>query len=211
MDLPFLDKLVGVKKNADGSISCKCPCCAESGGDSKNSHLRIYKNLAYNCVKDSSKEHNRRIYEILYSQVIPGDLDNWREAIGVQEDKIEMVKVYPESLLEKLVKEHGYWENRGVKESVLEKIGSGCAALDEASKLSGRYIFPCRNTKNQLVGFAGRLIRDNDLSVRWKILGSKKNFIFPPVNLSLPSIRKEETIILVEGIGCSLAMCNYGY
>ncbi len=209
MDLPFADKLVGIKRNGD-TISCQCPICfLEDGGDSGKSHLSIHKNLRFHCYKyPNDRAHNKKIYDYLYDQVSSGEIDNWREGLGVQEDKIEIVKVYEESILARLIPSHEYWVGRGVKEDVLARLGSGLAA-EEKSKLSSRYIFPCRNNKGQLIGFAGRDCSYNSLAKRWKILGPKKHFIFPPVSLSLSAIRQQGAVILVEGIGCSLFLANH--
>ncbi len=214
MDLPFKDKLTNIKGLPDGSITCGCPICINQGHDSKKDHLRIWKNLAFNCAKHpSDKAHNVQIRNILYDEVNEGDIDNWRELIGMQEEKVEIVKLYPENMLDKLIKNNAYWEDRGVKTDVLELIGGGVASIDEKSKLSGRWTMPCRDKKNRIVGWGGRIIDPNcsSLAPRWKLLGPKTEFIFPHVSLSLPSIRKNDSVILVEGIGCSLAFANYGY
>ncbi len=210
MDLPFRDKLENVKSSSDGSISCGCPICISEGGDSKKDHLKIWKTLAFNCAKHpSDKQHNLAIRNFLYDEVNQGDVDNWRELIGYQEDKIEMVKIYDESLLNRLLPDYSYWSGRGIKEDVLKGVGGGRSDDSSKSKLSNRYVFPCRNNRGQICGFSARLLDSaSSLAPRWKILGSKKHFIFPPVSLSLSAIRQEGAVILAEGIGCSLALAN---
>lgn len=217
MDLPFGDKLVNVKSLSDGSITCGCPICINEGGDKLKGHLKIYKNLAYNCIKygNSDKEHSKKIYDYLYSDLPDSVLEEYKERRQNEQDKTGIIQYFDEALLTKLLPNNEYWIRRGVKESVLQRIGAGLASKNEKSKLSGRAVLPVRDRYNKLIGFSGRLIESNEFKPKYKHLvrneGNKKHFIFPNVNISVPAMRRAQNVILVEGQGCSMCLMGHGY
>lgn len=209
---PFLNPSVTLENVQRGTesgtpyIQCRCVACARQGEDNTGQHLRIYSTGAFRCAKyPNDRDHNRIIRSILRS--------NTDEVVDLTPEptaRVQQEVVYPESILEKLMPDYSYWIGRGVDPDIFKRLGGGVAASDEKSKLSGRFIHPIRNLRNQICGFAGRLIEENNFSVRWKILGRKSHFIFPPSKVSADMIISRGEIILCEGIGCvlKLASCN---
>lgn len=60
-----LGKLEKVREFASGIVQARCPACAESGGDRKGEHLRIYPDGAYGCcVYPKDGEHRKRIHAL---------------------------------------------------------------------------------------------------------------------------------------------------
>jgi hypothetical protein len=58
-------KLEKVRHLANGVIQARCPACAESGGDQKGEHLRIYGDGRFGCcVHPKDGEHRKRIYAL---------------------------------------------------------------------------------------------------------------------------------------------------
>lgn len=198
-------RMENVKPQGDGSIIGGCPACIKEGHDSKKAHLKVFPNGAFSCVANDSVEHHRFIRSALRSTN-----EDIVEIFYAPEEKVQLTKVYPESILDNLLCDYSYWVGRGISEDILRKIGGGVAPKNEKSKLSGRFIFPCRNDKGQIIGFAGRLIEENSFSPKWKILGKKSDFIFSPVSISDPAIRAKSEIILVESQGCVLSLMNAG-
>ncbi len=208
----YLSRLRCVKTNTDRSIQCQCPACFASGGDSKGEHLRVYPSGAYSCVvHPDSKDHNRAIKAYLKGLTINGDdIDLDYEVID-PEPKLNTPKVYPESILTKLLPDHSYWINRGIKPEVMVQMGGGLATTEEKSKLSGRYILPCKSYENQLIGFVGRWVgKENTFAPKYKIIGKKSHFCFPSMSLSDYAIRSTGEVILVESQGCSLSLASAG-
>ena len=116
------------------------------------------------------------------------------------------IKKFDKGILIKLMKDNSYWHDRGVSDDTLAPFEGGVAVTK--GRMTGRYVFPIFNERKDLIGFAGRLLSKSDVAPKWKILGQKKNFIFPMENLK--EIRKKSTVILVESIGDCLKLMECG-
>jgi DNA primase len=133
-----------------------------------------------------------------------GDLPttvNIRESVELTE-----IKKFSKDTLLKLVHDNSYWQNRGISETTLKPFGGG--VVNTKGRMTGRYVFPIFDERKDLIGFAGRLLQPSDKYPKWKLLGQKKNFIFPRENF--PSIRQQNSVILVESIGDCLKMMECG-
>ncbi len=200
-----ISKLINVKKNGDGSIQCQCPVCAQEGKDKigKN-HLRIWKNGAFNCIVDNSFGHNKLIRAFLGGDSIDNNSDI--ELID-PEPTLNIDKVYPESIIKKLIPDYSYWINRGAKEEILRLLEGGVAPNDYKNKLSGRFVFPIRGIDGNINGFTGRLIYPNNFSPTWKHLFKSRNAVWP-WNISGKYIKQSKSVILVESVGDALALMS---
>lgn len=125
-------------------------------------------------------------------------------------EKLKVPEIFPNELLNELIKDYTYFNNRQISNDVLCKLPCGLL-LDSSTflgKMKRRFVFGIQNSLGQLVGFAGRAI-DKDAKVRWKLIGNKMSFCF---NLyKNPHItRKMESIYLFEGLPDSLTAneCN---
>jgi hypothetical protein len=115
-------------------------------------------------------------------------------------------KKFPKEILVKLQKDNSYWNSRGISDYTLKPFEGGVATTK--GRMIGRYVFPIFDERKDLIGFAGRLLHPSDKYPKWKLLGQKKNFIFPLDNFS--AIRKHNSVILVESIGDCLKMMECG-
>lgn len=60
-----LDKLERSIELGNGIWQARCPACAESGGDSKGEHLRVYPDGRFGCcVFPGDREHRKRIFAL---------------------------------------------------------------------------------------------------------------------------------------------------
>ena len=116
-----------------------------------------------------------------------------------------MQKTFDKALLNKLIKNHDYWVNRGISEKTISPFNGG---ITFNGRMANRYVFPILNEKDELVGFSGRLLDNNSNYTKWKLLSAKKNWIYPI--LSYPEIIKKNTVILVESIGNLLSFYEIG-
>ena len=123
---------------------------------------------------------------------------------------MDTVKVYEEALLLKLIPDYTYWTNRRIKPEVLRIVGGGVASPEEKSKLSNRYVLPCRDDKERIVGWAGRLLTESSFAPRWKILGRKAHFLFPHLSIVERAVKAKGELILTEGQGDCLALMSAG-
>ena len=92
---------------------------------------------------------------------------------------------------------------RGIPSEIVEPFGGG---VGEFGKMARRYVFPIFKDKNTIHGFSGRSL--GSFEPRWKHLGEKSKWIFPLCAESY--IIKKQQVILVEGIGCVLALNDIG-
>jgi hypothetical protein len=113
----------------------------------------------------------------------------------------DATKYYSVELLDKLVKNHTYWNKRNVPTEIISNYQGGVVVGE--SSLNGRYVFPMFDDHGKIIGFAGRDIAGNKQS-KWKLIGKKANWIYPQQNLT--HIRENKEVILVESIGDELAL-----
>lgn len=189
-----LSKLQNVKRAPDGII-CGCPACIKEGGDSGKSHLKIYPNGAFRCAKyGKDLNHNRIIRGVLRG--LAGETE---EVTFIDPTPtLSVDKIYPEDSLNKLIRNHEYWINRGAKEEIMDSLEGGISPDDHKHKLSGRYIIPIRNIEGQIVGFSGRLLNNSSYAPRYKHLFRSSKTCWP-WHLAGPSIEKTGKVVLNEG------------
>lgn len=199
-----INKLENVRANGDGTWQAACPMCRADNRDNKGNHLRVYENMAFNCIKHKGdKEHNRGIL------TIAGTVGTVELPTKLVEPKLDIEQVFPESLLANLIRDFSYWEGRGLSSTTLAKYEGGVSIR---GKMKNRYVFPIRDRAGRIHGATGRYIypikKEWDIE-RWKHLGCKENWIWDREN-SLKAINHTGTAVLVEGPGCPLALREVG-
>lgn len=127
------------------------------------------------------------------------------EIIKREKPRLNVPKVFDESMLKDFIPDHSYWNGRGISNRVLESLGGGIVTQ---GRCSGRYCFPIINEMGKLVGFDGRLLKNSDFLPKWLKLGAKSKWIYPQINL--PFIQSGGRVVLTESIGdcISLMECN---
>jgi DNA polymerase I-like protein with 3'-5' exonuclease and polymerase domains len=74
-----LEKINGIKAEADGAYRGECPVCALDGKDPAQDKLRIFANGAFSCVRyasvddEAKREHNREILQVLGVSAAPSE------------------------------------------------------------------------------------------------------------------------------------------
>ncbi len=193
-----ITKLENVKFQGDSIISA-CPACRTYfSRDKQGNHFSLLKNGKFSCVVfPGDKIHNKQILELVGT----GD-SSVSEGTIEYEEKIEVERTYDVSSLNRLVKNYEYWEKRGISASAIEEFRGGIAT---EGQMKNRWVFPIFNQNEEIIGFAGRDLT-NQSPIRWKNLGKVSKWIFG----DLDSIESESKVILVEGIGCVLALRQAG-
>lgn len=205
MSHPNLSKLVNVKKLSDG-WQAQCPICAREGRDlNGKNHLRLYKSGAYNCaVNHGDPIHNSAIKAFLCGGGTQPEIEYIDQ---YEEPKID--KVYPDSVLERIVPDYSYWIGRGMNPEVLKALECGLAPADEKGPLSGRSVFPLRNPRGQISAFTGRLVIENSIGKKWIHLSPVSKVVWP-WKLSGPEIERTKTAVLIESPGDTVACLSHG-
>jgi DNA primase len=122
------------------------------------------------------------------------------------------MKTYSGQNLSSLTADHSYWVDRGISEETIRLFRGGVDDGIEGGKMQGRYVFPILNSKQEIVGFSGRLLSapsEHGQSPKWKHLGQKGSWVYPAF-LNKKTLQEKREIILVESIGDALALYNCG-
>ena len=120
--------------------------------------------------------------------------------------KLKTRRSFDKSTLESLIKDHSYWENRGVGSDTLNLFSGG---IMPEGRMKNRYVFPIFNSKKILLGFTGRYLYDNEKVPKWKHLGDKSQWIYPfQINHNI--VEEQKQIILIESVGDMLSLWEAG-
>lgn len=129
-------------------------------------------------------------------------------------EDVEEDRIYPDSSLQRLMPHHKFYIDKGIPLSVLQRLNGGMAM---SGKMYQRYVFPIYNKSGQIFGFAGRDMANNPERPKWKIIGRKKNFVYPlyckDKYLGVfvrDEIINKKSVYLVESIGDMLSMHGMG-
>lgn len=187
--------------------------------DSDNdSVLRIWKNSGqWVDFKENISGSLEDLVKITLKLKSIDEAKNWISSKGIDtsfkeeetaKPTVKQTSTFDKSLLIKLSRDTSYWNNRGISDSTLEPFMGGVAT---GGKMFNRYVFPIFNNKDDIIGFAGRDISKVALENRpkWKLLGDKKEWVFP-AKVNLKELQKANEIIIVESIGDMLALRENG-
>lgn len=125
---------------------------------------------------------------------------------------IEMERVYPENVLEKLFPNFNFYTSKGYSYDTLKSLRAGLAGT---GKMYRRVVFPIFDANKQIIGFSGRKIDDdNPDKPKWKHLGKKKNWVYPAniptFTKTTEAITESGEVILVESIGDMMSLFENG-
>ena len=121
------------------------------------------------------------------------------------ENLIITQKTFNKNMLLKLIKDHSYWENRGISKKILEDFNGG---ITFNGRMTNRYVTPIFNFKDELVGFAGRILKNDKKFPKWVLIGAKKEWVFPI--FSHEYILEKKEVILVESLGDCFSLREIG-
>lgn len=170
----------------------------------KNTPSMPFKDLVSATIKSNDS--------VDISKYINGNLESLTNA---HVEKISSEKIFPESILDKLLPHYSFYENKGVDKDVLVNLKSGLAT---EGSMYQRYVFPIYNEFQQIHGFSGRDMNPNSNSDRpkWKHVGRKNNWIYPCYVKCdgdfkfLNSIKNNREVYLIESIGDLLSLHSAG-
>jgi 5S rRNA maturation endonuclease (ribonuclease M5) len=171
------------------------------------------------CIKkstgewyDFSERVGGKLPQLIQKTLNLSSLDSVKQHLGGlsiptnssnQEIGLIDVKKFDKILINKLIKDHSYWQARGISPFTLEQFKGGIA---DNGRMKGRYVFPIFDEKGDIIGFTGRAINKNN--IRWKHLGNKSNWLFP--NFGFKEIQNKKSAILVESPGDALSLIEVG-
>lgn len=172
-----------------------------------NTSYQPFKKLLELSCNDDSK-----IEEILTS--IKNNNDPYIESIRTP--KMESEQFFDHDEIKTLLPHYDFYNKKGISSKILELYRCG---FSMSGKMNGRFVFPIFDENKKVVGISGRhlLWKQSASFPKWKHLGKKGNWIYPihiqtqDDNIFIKTIEQKRSIILVEGIGDSLALSEQGY
>lgn len=205
-----LTKLQNVRPSKNGSRTAGCPACIEQGRDSGKSHLLIYADGKFGCgANHNDPAHRSRIWALAGD----GSMGGGTAAATPQEEihtQISLPTIYPADAPDRLIKDYGYWEGRGISAETVAPFNGGVATQFE---MKDRWVFPQYNDNGDIIGFSGRCIRAMTPAERkqwkrpaWKHLTPSSQFIWGGID----EIEESGRAFLVESIGDSLSLRQNG-
>lgn len=172
-----------------------------------NTSYQPFKKLLELSCQDDSK-----IDEILVS--IKNNNESFIES--TRTPKMEAEQFFDHDEVKTLLPHYDFYNKKGITSKTLELYRCG---FSMSGKMNGRFVFPIFDENKKVVGISGRhlLWKSSSSFPKWKHLGKKANWIYPiniqpqDDNIFLKTIENKRSIILVEGIGDSLALSEQGY
>ena len=122
-----------------------------------------------------------------------------------KKDTIEMEKIYPPDALDKLFPNYSFYKKRLISEETQKKFQVGLAGV---GKMYRRMVFPIYNEHNQIIGFSGRKVTNDDRP-KWLHRVDKNKWIYPSF-LNDYILKESREVILVESIGDMLSLWDAG-
>ena len=83
--------------------------------------------------------------------------------------------------LDKLFPNYSFYKKKGISEETQKKFQVGLAGV---GKMYRRMVFPIYNEHQQIIGFSGRKVDDNNNYPKWKHLGKRNSWVYPAFNSS---------------------------
>ncbi len=183
-------------------------------GDNKTA-LQIYKNTG--VWNDFVDNVGSKPIEALIKLTLRHDkkqlktiLENFSKNETIEykpKELIQMENIYPDSVLERLFPNYNFYNKKKISEETQKFFKTGLAGVGQMYR---RMVFPIYNEHQQIIGFSGRKVDDDNDYAKWKHLGKRRNWIYPayiPSEISIDKIISEKKeVILVESIGDSMAL-----
>lgn len=172
-----------------------------SGSDPKSVAIYYKDNLCLDFV-EGSKFDIKRLISLVTNQLTNEDLEKYLSNNNIvlppPSPKIKQIKIFSSDVLKSLMPIYTYWENRGISEKVLKETLGG--VFNDKGILKNRFVFPILNSKNQVVGLAGRDIVSKNEEYKWVLRGTKSNWCYPAF-INSDIIKEKRSVWLLESIG----------
>ncbi len=120
---------------------------------------------------------------------------------------IKQIKKFDPELLNYLQPDYSYPLSRGISEETLKLFKCGFVG-QVRGKLRNRFVFVIYNSKNEIVGFDGRALDDNN-KIKWQKAGTKSDWVYPAY-INDKHITNSKCVILVESIFDLLSLFECG-
>lgn len=180
------------------------------GQDETSVVVYIKDNFCVDFV-DGSKFDIKKLISLVTNQISTEDLEKYLKNNNINlpppSPKIKQSKIFPDEVLKDLVPIYDYWIKRGISENILIETGGGI--YNNKGSLRNKFTFPILNSKNQIVGLAGRDVSGNNGEFKWILRGNKANWCYN-AHLNNQDIKRKNSVFLLESIGDYLTFLECG-
>lgn len=120
--------------------------------------------------------------------------------------KIKLPEFWNKEILNRLVKDHTYWINRGISNETCNDFEGG---IPLTGKMENRYLIPVFDdiNKDKIIGLVGRDLTEKS-PIKYKILGQRSNFCYP-LHKNKEWIENTKQVILVESPACIFKLWDF--
>lgn len=127
-------------------------------------------------------------------------------------NKMPIDQFFDHQEVKTLLPHYAFYNKKGISDDTLKKYNCG---FSMSGKMNGRFVFPIYDQNGKVIGVSGRhlLWKEGCNYPKWKHLGRKANWIFPAYNKCedfRKSLSTAKEVVIVEGIGDSLALTEQG-
>jgi hypothetical protein len=129
--------------------------------------------------------------------------------------KMETDQFFTHDEIGVLLPHYDFYNKKSITDKTLKIYRAG---FSMSGKMNGRFVFPVYDPNEKVIGLSGRhLLWDKNSSMpKWKHLGRKTRWVYPfnipdYSDLFYKKINETKEVILVEGIGDSLALTEQGF
>lgn len=182
--------------------------CLYRGGDGW--HLSINKKSLkwFDFVRAEGGEINSLIKLITGKEGLENQEQQYSFSNTDWVDELTLPKTFDKTILDSLIKDHSYWENRGISRMICESLGGGIVNEAIMPKFKDRYLIPIWDSRNNLSGVTGRYIGHSNSKwiPKYKHGNPKSTFVWPRDPQSI----QNRTVILTESPACCMSFLTLG-
>lgn len=133
---------------------------------------------------------------------------------SIRAPKMETEQFFNHEEVKTLLPHYTFYNRKKISDETLKIYKCG---FSMSGKMNSRFVFPIFDENEKVIGLSGRHLfwKKDEKFPKWKHLGRKANWIYPlnipnDKNVFKAKIEESKEIILVEGIGDSLALSQQG-
>ena len=120
-------------------------------------------------------------------------------------DELKLPQKFDISILDSLVQDYSYWENRAIDKVIFDEFTAG---IFKDGKMAKRHCTVIYGQNKEIVGVSGRAL-ENWMKPKWKHLFKVSDVCFP-LYLNKEIIKEKQEVVIVESLGNLFSLWSAG-
>ena len=120
-------------------------------------------------------------------------------------DELKLPQKFDISILNGLIKDYSYWENRAIDKVIFDEFTAG---IFKDGKMAKRHCTVIYGQNKEIVGVSGRAL-ENWMKPKWKHLFKVSDVCFP-LYLNKEIIKEKQEVVIVESLGNLFSLWSAG-